>query len=195
MGNLAFTQGKYFLIAIRYLKDFEYLQLDISCKFSWYLTIILGKRIDNVIDDGPGLVFVVFPHALAQMPLPQLWSVIFFSMLILLGIDSQVRIMFIFTLCRKITINWRYFLDTQSYIIFFKFQFATVEVMITSLKDGYGDMIEKYLKRHEILVLLVCLASFLVGIPYVFKVRFDRSWNKLIFFPDLNNNCIKARNN
>ena len=142
------------------------------------MTIILGKRIDNVIDDGPGLVFVVFPHALAQMPLPQLWSVIFFSMLILLGIDSQVRIMFIFTLCTKIKtkiICWRYFLDTQSYIIFFKFQFATVEVMITSLKDGYGDMIEKYLKRHEVLVLLVCLASFLVGIPYVFKVRFDRS--------------------
>lgn len=100
------------------------------------LAFTQGKRIDNVIDDGPGLVFVVFPHALAQMPLPQLWSVIFFSMLILLGIDSQ---------------------------------FATVEVMITSLKDGYGDMIEKYLKRHEILVLLVCLASFLVGIPYVFK--------------------------
>ena len=69
----------------------------------------------------------------------------------------------------------RYFLDTQSNILFFEFQFATVEVMITSLKDGYGDLIEKYLKRHEVLVLLVCLTSFLVGIPYVFKVRFDHS--------------------
>ena len=58
----------------------------------------LGKSIDNVIDDGPGLVFVVFPHAIAQMPLPQLWSVVFFLTLILLGIDSQV---FFFTLILK----------------------------------------------------------------------------------------------
>lgn len=51
-----------------------------------------GKDVDSVISDGPGLVFIVFPHALAKMPLPQLWSVIFFLMLILLGIDSQVRL-------------------------------------------------------------------------------------------------------
>ena len=30
---------------------------------------------DDVIADGPGLVFVVFPHALAKMPVPQLWWV------------------------------------------------------------------------------------------------------------------------
>ena len=33
----------------------------------------LGKTVDDVIADGPGLVFVVFPHALAKMPVPQLW--------------------------------------------------------------------------------------------------------------------------
>ena len=34
-------------------------------------------------------MFVVFPHALSQLPLPQLWAVIFFAMLVCLGIDSQ----------------------------------------------------------------------------------------------------------
>lgn len=48
-----------------------------------------GTTVDKVVTQGPGLVFVVFPHALSQLPLPQLWAVIFFAMLVCLGIDSQ----------------------------------------------------------------------------------------------------------
>lgn len=39
---------------------------------------------------GTGLVFVAYPEALAQMPLPQLWSVLFFVMMICLGMGTQV---------------------------------------------------------------------------------------------------------
>lgn len=39
---------------------------------------------------GPGLAFIVFPRAVAMMPMPQVWSACFFIMIILLGLDSEV---------------------------------------------------------------------------------------------------------
>jgi len=95
-----------------------------------------NQTVEQVVSSGPGLVFVAYPQALAKMPGAQLWAVIFFAMLLCLGIDSQ---------------------------------FATVEVTVTTIKDAYGHWVRKYLKRHEVLVLLVCFVSFLLGIPNITK--------------------------
>lgn len=49
-----------------------------------------GKPISEVAQEGPGLVFVVYPEALATMPGASFWSVLFFLMLLTLGLDSSV---------------------------------------------------------------------------------------------------------
>lgn len=46
--------------------------------------------IDEVVRSETGLAFVVFPEAVVRMPLPNLWAVLFFFMLFILGLGSQV---------------------------------------------------------------------------------------------------------
>lgn len=40
---------------------------------------------------GPGLVFIVYPEGLAQMPVAPLWSILFFFMMANLGFSSAVN--------------------------------------------------------------------------------------------------------
>lgn len=93
-----------------------------------------NTSIEDVIADGPGLIFVVYPQAIAKMPATQLWAIMFFLMLLCLSLNSQ---------------------------------FATVEVVVTSMQDGFPQWIKKHLLCHEILVLVICLISLLFGLPYV----------------------------
>jgi len=99
-----------------------------------YVAHMQQKDVSEVVTPGPGLVFVAYPAAISEMDGAPIWSILFFTMIICLGLDSQ---------------------------------FCMVEVVVTTLHDM--ESVRKFFKRKELLVMVVCLVSFILGIPYVTK--------------------------
>lgn len=54
-----------------------------------YMAHKKGVSVAEVAADGPGLVFVVYPEGLATMPVAPLWSILFFIMMMMLGLSSM----------------------------------------------------------------------------------------------------------
>nr|AKN21429.1 slc6a-9 [Schmidtea mediterranea] len=57
-----------------------------------FMAFAKNVSMTDVVKGGPGLAFKVYPEALTKMPLSPLWSVLFFLMMIILGIGSQIAL-------------------------------------------------------------------------------------------------------
>uniref|UniRef100_T1K392 Transporter n=1 Tax=Tetranychus urticae TaxID=32264 RepID=T1K392_TETUR len=55
-----------------------------------YMAQSLQADISTVAKEGYGLVFQVYPEAISTLPLAKLWSILFFVMLVTLGLDSAM---------------------------------------------------------------------------------------------------------
>ncbi|XP_063768043.1 sodium- and chloride-dependent neutral and basic amino acid transporter B(0+)-like isoform X2 [Eleginops maclovinus] len=60
---------------------------------------IYGKPVAAVVKEGFGLAFIAYPDALAKLPISPLWSILFFFMFVIVGLDSQFTILEVITTC------------------------------------------------------------------------------------------------
>ncbi|XP_058798606.1 sodium- and chloride-dependent glycine transporter 1-like isoform X3 [Phymastichus coffea] len=58
-----------------------------------FLAHELDVPVAQVVDQGAGLAFIVYPEVVSRLPVAPLWSVLFFVMLLTLGLDSQFALM------------------------------------------------------------------------------------------------------
>ena len=101
------------------------------------LSHITQQPVADVVSSGPGLAFIVFPFAVTQLPFPPIWAVLFFIMMLTLGLDSE---------------------------------FAMLESIITSVCDSFPAI----KKKRSYLLLNLCIAMFLLGLPFCTRVSFFR---------------------
>uniref|UniRef100_A0A6B0VEL9 Transporter n=1 Tax=Ixodes ricinus TaxID=34613 RepID=A0A6B0VEL9_IXORI len=54
-----------------------------------HMAYLAGKSVGDVVKSGPGLAFLVYPEVVSRMPASAVWSILFFVMLLCLGINSE----------------------------------------------------------------------------------------------------------
>nr|XP_050868486.1 sodium- and chloride-dependent glycine transporter 1-like [Vespula vulgaris]XP_050868487.1 sodium- and chloride-dependent glycine transporter 1-like [Vespula vulgaris]XP_050868488.1 sodium- and chloride-dependent glycine transporter 1-like [Vespula vulgaris] len=58
-----------------------------------FLAHELDVPVASVVDQGAGLAFIVYPEVVSRLPVAPVWSLLFFVMLLTLGLDSQFALM------------------------------------------------------------------------------------------------------
>ncbi|CRK94128.1 CLUMA_CG007649, isoform B [Clunio marinus] len=76
-----------------------------------FLSKSMNVPLTSVTASGPGLTFITYPEAVLLMPLPQLWAFLFFFMMIILGLGSQLG--FVQTITSSIIDHWPHLRDQQ----------------------------------------------------------------------------------
>lgn len=110
---------------------------------------------------GPGLAFIAYPKALSRLPGSNFWFVLFFLMILFLGLDTQVGPGGSAPFCPDSTARRSRCLVSL--------QFVCVESLATSLSDLFPRQLRRRGGR-ELLVLAIAISCFLLGLPLLSEV-------------------------
>ncbi|MFH4975238.1 hypothetical protein AB6A40_001947 [Gnathostoma spinigerum] len=146
-----------------------------------FLAESMDREITDVVQSGTGLAFVAYPEAMSRMPLPWLWSLLFFVMLFILGISSQfglseVMCTAICDICPRLR---RY----RHYVVFCVCGslFAIGLIMCTHAGIYYFQLIDTYCASFSLMVII--LGELLVVAYYYGVSNFIEDIRMMIGYP------------
>ncbi|KAK6182355.1 hypothetical protein SNE40_010063 [Patella caerulea] len=125
-----------------------------------------GSLVEDIVNTGPGLAFITYPEALSQLPLPQLWAVLFFLMLLFVSIDSmfvsvEVVITTLTDLIPNLTSKTRLMVTASTCFI------MTLFTLVYTTQNGIYifQLVDWYMAALS-LFLITILESFVIGWVY-----------------------------
>ncbi|KAM8867796.1 sodium- and chloride-dependent neutral and basic amino acid transporter B(0+)-like [Synchiropus picturatus] len=131
-----------------------------------HMAFIYKMRIENVVREGFGLAFIAYPEALSKLPISPLWSVLFFFMLLTVGLDTQFTGIEVINTCM-----------TDAFPKFFKSKRAILSIMssvllylpglpcVTQAGIYWVTLIDQFVASW---VLLVLALLEIIGIIYIY---------------------------
>ncbi|BHF74122.1 hypothetical protein SprV_0401720600 [Sparganum proliferum] len=135
-----------------------------------FMAVSKGVGVEDVAASGPGLVFVVYPEAINQLPVPVLWAVFFFLMLVTLGMGSQFPLVETLLSTAQDECRQYGYLQTKASQILFRvclcsFNFLIALPMVCNGGFYFINLIDTALSGYPLL--FICLAEVTV-ICYIY---------------------------
>ncbi|XP_064111634.1 sodium- and chloride-dependent glycine transporter 1-like isoform X2 [Macrobrachium nipponense] len=133
-----------------------------------FLANEIGVEVKDVVTSGSGLAFVVYPAAVNLMPVPQLWSFLFFFMLITIGLDTQFTMLetVITAMCDQIKT-----LRKRKPLVVYITCFAAFLTGLTMCLEGGAYMFELLNFHVAGLSLIIVTISQFIAIQYVYGFK------------------------
>ena len=123
-----------------------------------HMALVQNIPIDEVVQSGPSLAFIVFPEALSLLPFAAIFSLIFFFTLFILGLDSA------FSLVEGVTTvvkdAWRKISVALVAFIVCSLGFLSGFLFITGAGIYFLDIIDHYVNSYLLIMvgILQCIA-------------------------------------
>ncbi|XP_013981709.1 sodium- and chloride-dependent glycine transporter 2 isoform X1 [Salmo salar] len=129
----------------------------------------LKVPIEKVADEGPGIAFVVYPEALTRLPLSPFWAIIFFLMLLTLGLDTMFAT--IETIVTSVSDEFPQYLRKNKPLFtliccacFFFLGFP----MVTENGMYMLQLVDTYAASYSLVIIAICE---LIGISYFYGLQ------------------------